>query len=176
MRTAPASGGNIDVPAGFVAQNQGDLHLGAGSPCRGAGDPAAPGVPTHDFEGDPRGATVAIGHDQHALHLYHLGRVTAGNTVRWRVVGAPPGGTCTMFASVNVYDPPVSTSAGLLFLGLPRVVVLDAAPVPASGVVDVDWLVPPMFGPGAAGSFVEHALYAQALAGSLTPLEVLGFR
>ncbi len=66
--------GNIDVDPRFVDEENGDFHLQPMSPCIDGGDNAALGLPTHDFEGDPRIfdgdydeiATVDMGADEYA--------------------------------------------------------------------------------------------------------------
>jgi hypothetical protein len=50
-------GDNIDDDPLFLDPDNGDFHLGPGSPCIDAGTddvPDPPGLPDYDFEGDPR--------------------------------------------------------------------------------------------------------------------------
>ncbi|MBN1841900.1 MAG: right-handed parallel beta-helix repeat-containing protein [Deltaproteobacteria bacterium] len=66
--------GNIDTDPLFVDQENGDFRLQPISPCIDAGDNTAPGIPTQDFEGDPRvfdgdydgTATADMGADEYA--------------------------------------------------------------------------------------------------------------
>ncbi len=44
--------GNIDADPLFVGPDEGDLRLGAGSPCIDAAN--GPAAPEHDMDGDPR--------------------------------------------------------------------------------------------------------------------------
>jgi hypothetical protein len=67
--------GNIDQSPEFVNSVEGDFHLQYTSPCRNAGDNAAPGHFTEDMEGDPRIAegVVDMGADEFHRHLYYTG-------------------------------------------------------------------------------------------------------
>ncbi|MDA1264142.1 MAG: right-handed parallel beta-helix repeat-containing protein [Planctomycetota bacterium] len=175
FRTGLAYGGNnLDQPPGFVAPNNGDFHLRASSACRDAGDPAF----THPFdcEGDERDALPDMGCDEHALHLYHLGRARVGNTVRLRLIGATPGDLCAILTSALLLDPPAMTGVGTLYLMNPRSTLVDNLVVPASGRVEFEWTIPPTFGIGEEGAYILHAIYLQAFTSELTNLDVAGFR
>ena len=76
---------------------------------------------------------------------------------------------------VEVLNMPVQTGLGTLYLANPRFVLLLNATVPATGIVDLDWTVPPVFGIGLVGDYLEHALYLQALSGSLSNFDALGY-
>jgi hypothetical protein len=87
---APGNG-NIDLPAGMVADALGDFHLRHDSPCRDAGINAVSRLPLLDFEGDPRIAdgTVDMGADEFHLHLYVTGALTPGGRADLKIVGKP---------------------------------------------------------------------------------------
>jgi len=175
FRTGLSYGGNnLDEAPGFVAPKNGDFHLRPGSACRDAGDPAF-GYAV-DFEGDERDALPDMGCDEHALHLYHLGKIKAGNTVKLRLIGATPGDACTILTSSLLLDPPQLTGAGTLYLMNPRSTLISNLVVPASGRLQVDWTIPPTFGIGEEGSCFPHAIYLQAFTSELTNLEVAAFR
>jgi hypothetical protein len=67
------SGGNIYSNPLFVDASVSDYHLSATSPCFGAGDGSAPGVPSTDFEGDSRThsvGTLDMGADEYTCANY----------------------------------------------------------------------------------------------------------
>jgi len=67
----PLGTNNLDADPGFADPAVGDFHLTDGSPCVDAGNDGAPGLPTHDFEGDPRisGLHADIGADELVAHI-----------------------------------------------------------------------------------------------------------
>jgi len=64
------SGYNINLDPLFVNPGAGDYHLSFASPCINMGTNSATGIPSNDFEGDPRiiGGTVDIGADEHLIN------------------------------------------------------------------------------------------------------------
>jgi hypothetical protein len=78
--------GNIDADPLFLDAANGDYHLRPGSPCIDAGYNAAPNLPAHDFEGDPRivdgdgdgVAVVDMGVDEVFWHFVYLPLVPWG--------------------------------------------------------------------------------------------------
>jgi len=62
------SNGNIRQDPLFLDPDNGDFHLGQGSPCIDAGTNDAPALPDTDFEGDPRiiGSAPDMGADEYA--------------------------------------------------------------------------------------------------------------
>ncbi|MEW6746578.1 MAG: right-handed parallel beta-helix repeat-containing protein [Planctomycetota bacterium] len=140
--------GNIDVDPLFLAPPSGDYHLTAPSPCRGAGDPAAPGLPADDFEGDERtpDGLVDMGADEFHVHLYFTGTPLPGAPIDIRVIGEPGARVFLALGSGELEDP-VDTPYGELFLEFPLLLVLNLGTVPASGAlifpVVVPWASPP---------------------------------
>ena len=135
--------GNISVDPAFVDAAAGDFHLTALSPCRGAGDPAAAGLPLHDIEGDPRSVAGAVdmGADQFYYHLYNMGTVLPGGSILLRVVGSP-GAAVRLALGSGVSDPPMGTPHGDLFVGLPLLAQWNLPPLPPQGVLSVTAGVP----------------------------------
>ena len=78
--------GNINEDPLFQDPENGDFHLGPGSPCIDAGTNEASDLPEFDFEGDPRSldgdrdgtATVDMGVDEALWHRVHLPLVLRG--------------------------------------------------------------------------------------------------
>jgi hypothetical protein len=62
----PSGMNNTGSDPVFVDAAQGNLHIQAGSPARGAADPSSEltGIASHDIDGDPRSPPVDIGADQ----------------------------------------------------------------------------------------------------------------
>jgi len=109
--------GNILSEPFFADSAVGDFHLSWNSPCKDAGDNAAPGLGTADMEGDPRIAHGAIdlGADEFYVHLYVTGDVVPGGRIDLHVVGQPDK-PVTLALGGNVIDPPHSTQHGSLHI------------------------------------------------------------
>ena len=102
----------------FVDSAAGDYHLQSDSPCKGAGNNSAPGLPTTDMDGDarvyPTDGTVDIGADEAleetsltfypdggGTYSYTIGVkitcLTGGVTIRYTVDGTEPTETSTVY-------------------------------------------------------------------------------
>lgn len=154
--------GNISLDPLFADGPDGDCHLCYDSPCRDAGDNAAPGLSAEDFEGDPRTAfkLVDMGADEFFTHLYCTGDVAPGSWIDVKFVGVPntvPVGLCI---SAGLLDPPLKSMWGDWFLAFPFIGPIDfgALPMP-SGVLAVQGMIP-LSPPG------PYSLFLQALIGS----------
>lgn len=147
--------GNIEADPLLVNPGMGDVHLGAGSPCIDAGDPALVVVGA-DFERDSRlldgdlDGTVRIdmGADEHALlHLEVLGTPAPGSTLTI-VTSGPPGLSAVLLAG----------QPGTSFL--PQAGTAFTSP---EGLLLADWPAPPssvsvIVPPGLTGSFHAQVL------------------
>jgi len=139
--------GNIDTDPLFSDAAEGDFHLTWDSPCRDAGKNISY-LSDVDFEGDPRivDSVVDMGADEFHRHLYHVGPVVAGSTMRVNVVGTPR--TSVMMAvSIDIQDPPQSTMYGDLYLDWP-VIQGSFGAIPSSGILKKTIAVPYFWLPG----------------------------
>ena len=170
--------GNIDADPLFFDPAHGDLHLRYDSPCRNAGTSSVPGLPTRDFEGDPRIADgeVDIGADEFHPHLYFRRGYLSGpgylddREIDVRVVGQPGTPDVTLAASRQIFDPPLLTSFGDLYLQPPLLTALPLGPIPANGVLAFTTSYPSswiegeryhfqaLIGPSAAGSLLTNLM------------------
>jgi len=102
--------GNIDKDPKFVDASNGDFHLSYNSPCRDAGDASAKGIPSTDYEGDPRvsGTAPDIGADEFHPHLYYSSHASPGSYLSVNIIG-PPSRTVywAWSSSPNPLDPPI---------------------------------------------------------------------
>ncbi len=164
--------GNIDADPLFV--EPGDYHLTYSSPCKDAGDNTAPGIPTEDFEGDPRIADgiADMGIDEFHLHLYQTGTVTPGGTIKVKVAGAPGTSPVTLVLGSGIQDPPQTTQYGDLYL-VPPYQRFGLGAIPASGVLSVSGTVPGSWLPGEQYPFQALAGPAGNPASELTNLTVM---
>lgn len=152
--------GMIDAVPMFADAAEADFHLTHGSPCRGAGDPAAPAIPAFDFEGDPRDAQLAvdIGADEFYTHLYHLGSPEAGSQIRIRITGRP-GVPVRLAMGAGVREQVHVTPYGNLYLTGP-LNLYSAGDMPISGIRTIRTVIPNNWIPGESKAF-------QAMVGSL---------
>jgi serine protease len=151
--------GNIDLPALFVDQASGDLHLTSASPCIGAGLANAPAVPPYDWDGNPRGGSVDMGADQYGPVAYLVGALIPGLPVTVRAGGGSQGDLAALWVDGSLRDAPLSTPWGEWWLASRRIKILNGALGPR-GWLTSTWNVPsgtpPMllFGQGFAGPAV----------------------
>jgi len=141
----------------------GDYHISYESPCRNAGSVALlPPDIVLDFEHDPRvhDGAIDIGADEYHNHLYLTGLAVPGMGIDIRIVGEPGVLTTRLLVGRRIQDPPRPTPHGDLYLTWP-VRVLEAGPIPASGVLVVPKPIPMWWKPQE-----EHPV--QALVGPLT--------
>jgi len=153
--------GMIDADPLFVDPANGDYHLFFHSPCSDAGDASAPGLPSEDFEGDPRSASngVDVGADEFYFHLYSLGEVIPGNVITIRVTGQPDMAT-ELFLGPGVRDPAMPTIYGDFYVKAP-VTSFYFGRTAANGVIDHQATVPPTWQSG-------NECAGQALVGSIS--------
>ncbi|MHC4945586.1 MAG: right-handed parallel beta-helix repeat-containing protein [Planctomycetota bacterium] len=135
--------GNIDANPDFVDRCHWDYHILYTSPCRNAGDSAAPGLPDEDFEGDPRIAygTADIGADEFYTHLYCTGYFTPGGEMEGKLVGLPGASPVGLFLGSGVLDPPLSTMWGQFHLQ-PPFFMIPLFPIPGNGVMVLPATIP----------------------------------
>jgi len=159
---APGAG-MIDADPLFADPSVADFHLTYDSPCRNAGDAAAPGLPDVDFENDPRVHDGApdMGADEFHSHLYFTGDAVPGAVVKVRIVGRPGVSPVTLGLGSGILDPPESTPYGDLYLAQP-VQQFDLGTIPQSGILTTTALIPGSWTPGELRPF-------QALLGPLGP-------
>jgi len=140
--------GMIDADPLFVDSTEFDFHLTFPSPCGNAGDPSAPGLPTEDFDGDPRtvAGVVDMGADELNYRLYAVGDVVPGETILIRIIGWP-GAMAHLFLGSGIQDPPQSTYFGDLYLEQP-VTLIYRHPVPQNGLVEFSGVIPAVWQPG----------------------------
>ncbi len=152
--------GNIEADPLLADPSSGDYHLTWDSPCIAAGDATAV-LLNHDFENDPReGDLVAIGADEYAIHLYHIGDVVPGGAVSIRTVGEP-GDPVLICLGSGVQDPPQPTRFGDLYLLPPIRKKWSPDDIPAGGILIWDVTLP--------GNLVSgEQLPLQAIVGPLT--------
>jgi len=107
--------GNIDLDPLFVDPAQDDLHLRYTSPCKDTGDSEASGLPSDDFEGDPRDAygVVDMGADEFYTHLYVIGDVTPGGDIQGKFVGLPGSSPVGLFIGSSMMPTPIPPASRL---------------------------------------------------------------
>lgn len=167
--------GMIQANPEFVDGANGDFHLLYTSPCREAGDNAAPGLPTFDFEGDPRPAlgVADMGADEFYTHLYVTGDFTPGGSIEGKLTGLPGTAPVGVFVGSGTLQPPLPTPYGNFFLEPPLAVLAPLGPIPANGVLVLPTALPPS--PAAPCDIPMQALIGLN-ADSLTNLFVLPIR
>ncbi len=151
--------GMIDADPLLVDRAGGDCHLTWDSPCRNAGDDAAPGLPTSDFEGDPRGLLGAadIGADEYHYHLYGVGDPVPGGAVELKIVGYPAAPAMIAFDR-EIMGAPLPTIHGDFYLPWPPLWYGWIGSVPGNGVLAVTATIP-------AGWNAGEECFLQGLAG-----------
>jgi len=140
--------GNIDAAPLWADPAEGDFHLNWDSPCKDAGDPNAPELPSIDAEGDPRffGSSVDMGADEFHPHLYCLGDVVPGQTISFHVVGEP-GQPVEIALGMDMLEPPYPTPHGNLYIW-PLFGHWSLGIVPGSGILIYPTSVPSGWGSG----------------------------
>ncbi len=156
--------GNIDSDPLFVSNDTRDYHLTYNSPCREAGTNLAPGLPTEDYEGDPRiaGTAVDLGCDEFHEHLYYTGSVIPGSWGKVKVIGTPGTSPVELGLGTGKLNPPQTTPFGDLWLQFPLEARLLMPDISSNGISELPVKIPDHW---LAGE--EH--YLQALIGPLAP-------
>jgi parallel beta-helix repeat protein len=132
------------VDPAFADPDMDDYHLTYASVlCRNKGDTSIPGLPDHDFEGDPRMANgmVDIGADEFHTHLYCMGDFTPGGAIEGKFVGMPGTSPVGLFFGSGVLDPPMPTAWGNFHLQVPWLLI-PLVPIPANGVLVLPATIP----------------------------------
>jgi hypothetical protein len=131
--------GMIDAFPDFVNPTADDYHILYTSPCRDAGDPSAPGLPSEDFEGDPRLANgmADMGADEFHTHLYYTGEASPGGSMEIKITDAPGTAPLYFWLGSGVLDPPWNTKYGLWYLEYPLLLFPLSGSIPSPGGVYV---------------------------------------
>ncbi|MHC4942240.1 MAG: right-handed parallel beta-helix repeat-containing protein [Planctomycetota bacterium] len=134
--------GKIDEDPLFVDSGMGDFHLTHPSPCRGAGDNNATGLPAEDFEGDPRIThdVVDMGADEYHPRVYYMGEARPGEAITVRMIGYPAF-KGWLFMGSGVLDPPQQTAYGTWYLE-PPLFSFDTGWITPSGFVEYYTRIP----------------------------------
>jgi len=145
--------GMIDADPLFADPANNDFHLTWNSPCRNVGDNTAV-TELYDFEGDPRIAlgTVDMGADEFYPHLYMTGNPTPGSPVKVKIIGEP-GEALLLALSNKVYEPPIPTAHGDLYLKLPFLMKWQLGPAPSDGVYVMSANIPSGWSAGSEHPF-----------------------
>jgi len=135
--------GNFDANPLFYDSTQGDYHLQWTSPCKDAGNGAAPELPDEDFEDDPRVALtgVDVGADEFYYHLYHHGPVQPGGPIDIRIAGGPAM-PVKLYLGNGLVSEPFPTTYGGFYVPRPPLWQGQIGKVPASGILNFSTLVP----------------------------------
>lgn len=164
--------GMIDADPLFVDPLVDDLHIQYTSPCRNSGDNSAAGLPSADFEGDPRpddyigSGVVDMGADEFYTHLYYTGIPSPGGTVTVKLIGLPGSSPVILYIGSGVLEEPILTDHGYWYLKLPLVGEITLPLIPGNGVESFPYDLPMTPGP--------YSLPMQALIGDqLTNLCVI---
>lgn len=154
--------GMIDADPLFVASAEGDLHIRHDSPCKDAGDDAAPHLSDIDFEGDPRIADgkTDMGADEFHAHLYCTGNAKPSGKVKVKFIGTPSTSPVGLFLGSGVMDPPLASPWGDWYLEFPVFGPFLLAPIPFPEGVEVLYGTLPAAPPG------PYSIPMQALIGN----------
>jgi hypothetical protein len=136
--------GMIDADPLFADAGSRDFHLTFTSPCRNAGDLAAPDLPAEDFEGDPRvaGGAADMGADEFHRHLYFTGTPSPGYSIVVKIVGLPGEAVNGLILGVKLLDAPLPCDYGLWYLDNPVLIVTGLGLIPAGGIAPFPGTLP----------------------------------
>lgn len=126
----------------FVDHVNRDFHLTLQSPCRDSGFYYIPGLPSKDFEGDPRNVLngLDMGADEFYYHLYYAGEVIPGGNINVRVIGRPMESAKLLLGS-GIKEPPQPTMYGEFYLELP-ISIFHLGYIPPNGLIEYNATVP----------------------------------
>jgi len=116
--------GVIDSDPLFVYSDAHDFHITYLSPCRNTGWNLGSGLPSTDFEKDPRivDGVVDMGADEFNTHLYITGKPHPGETIKIVMIGVPNSNPAVFWVSAGILNPPVHTSFGVWYLSYPLII------------------------------------------------------
>lgn len=165
--------GMIDADPNWMDPSSDDFHLTWDSPCKNSGDNTTPGLPSVDFEGDPRihDSTVDMGADEFHLHLYEVGDVIPGSSIDLKVVG-PPSSPARLLLGSGIQDPPQSTWYGDLYLELPLLGNWGLGSIPGNGILIHPATVPPGVSSGDIFPFQAYVFIDKGTLSNLMALTV----
>lgn len=132
-----AGPGNIDADPLLANVPKGDFHIVWGSPCKNAGNNAALGISSEDFDLNPRivNGTVDMGADEFHLHLYYTGIAAPEGNIDIRIAGQPYTSPVTLFLGEGVEEDPTETQFGTLYLTWPPMAEFPLGQIPADGIL-----------------------------------------
>lgn len=125
-------------------------HLAADSPCIDRGSNSANGLPTTDYEGDPRvvGGAPDIGADEFFARVRVQATVRPGGQATFEIHGTPGKNTVLGFATKRLATPLAFPGVlGTLALDPFAMALLPLGPMPAGGVLTFPYRFAPTFPP-----------------------------
>jgi len=129
--------GNISDYPRFVDPLNGDFHIRYDSPCREAGKLDIFYFPKTDCDGDPRpgiGTDPGIGADEFYPNFHVNGKIVPGETATVVIIGLPKTSPLVLITGAGMFEKPMTTPYGELWLMAPWEVRAHFNPIPDNGV------------------------------------------